>query len=174
MNFKSLIAMLCAGSMAAWAANNASVQAPMTGYIFDAQARAVRPMIGMPGGAYLGTPDGYRVGRRLGVARWFHRVRHGERATHFIRGLGRRKSNGRAGEWSDCSRLLRVEPDSTGAAIYSSTTRQAQILTHTAAGFSAGIPIDLSGIAGSVSAMAFDGQRIIVAATSGNVAVFTA
>ncbi|MGD0359669.1 MAG: hypothetical protein ABSC93_02300 [Bryobacteraceae bacterium] len=168
MNFKSVIAMLCAGSMPAWAANNASVQAPMTGYIFDPQARAVRPMIGMPGGAYLGTP----IATGLDAA-WVSpdgstafAMEKGQLTLYA--GLGGANPTGVPVNGAIAPDYFAWSPASTGAAIYSSTTRQAQILTHTAAGFSAGMPIDLSGIAGSVSAMAFDGQRIIVAATSAN------
>ena len=118
MNFKSLIAMLCAGSMAAWAANNASVQAPMTGYIFDAQARAVRPMIGMPGGAYLGTP----IATGLDAA-WVSpdgstafAMEKGQ-LTLYV-GLGGANPTGVPVNGAIAPDSFAWSPDSTGAAIY--------------------------------------------------------
>src|ERR1017187_819939 len=51
-----VILMICASSIAICANNNAAVRGPVTGYIFDAQAHAIRPMMGIPGAAYLGSP----------------------------------------------------------------------------------------------------------------------
>src|ERR1039457_7353995 len=50
-----VILMICASSIAICADNNAAVRGPVTGYIFDAQAHAIRPMMGIPNrGAHLG------------------------------------------------------------------------------------------------------------------------
>src|ERR1039458_5942511 len=51
-----VILMICASSIAICANNNAAVRGPVTGYIFDAQAHAIRPMMGIPGAAYPGSP----------------------------------------------------------------------------------------------------------------------
>ena len=58
--------------------------------------------------------------------------------------------------------------NSTGnaAAVYSSRTGQAQILTSLAQSPVAAVPIDLSGLPGQVTALAFDGQRLIVGVAS--------
>ena len=39
---------------AGWAQSSAGVNGPVTGFIFDAHAGAIRPMLGIPGAAYLG------------------------------------------------------------------------------------------------------------------------
>ena len=51
MTTRSLIPMICAGSVAIWADNSAAVLGPVTGFIFDAQASHIRPMLGIPGSA---------------------------------------------------------------------------------------------------------------------------
>jgi DNA-binding beta-propeller fold protein YncE len=57
-------------------------------------------------------------------------------------------------------------PDGTSAAVYSSKSGQAQILTDLTGKPTVGAPIDLSGMTGSLTALAFDGQRIIAGAAS--------
>lgn len=48
------ILFLAAGA-AALAAQQGSVSGPVAGYVFDAPARALRPVVGIPGAAYIGT-----------------------------------------------------------------------------------------------------------------------
>jgi DNA-binding beta-propeller fold protein YncE len=169
MTTNSLMLMICAGwiPMAAWAANDAAVAGPVTGFVFDAQAGHIRPMLGMPGSAYLGTtvisnvdsasvsPDGsaafaIQAGKLVlytGLASASPLavdLRGSITADHFAWG-----------------------PGATAAAIYSSKSAQAQIVSNLLETPSAGAPIDLSGLSGQVAALAFDGQQIILAVGSG-------
>jgi DNA-binding beta-propeller fold protein YncE len=67
--------------------------------------------------------------------------------------------------------------DTNAAAVYSSRTGQGQIVTGLASSPAAAAPIDLSGLPGQVTALAFDGQRLIVgvaSAGSGGVYLATA
>ena len=47
--------------MAGWAGSSASVGGPVTGFIFDSQTLAIRPMLGIPGAAYIGAPVASQV-----------------------------------------------------------------------------------------------------------------
>ncbi|MGA3079142.1 MAG: hypothetical protein ABSG56_36370 [Bryobacteraceae bacterium] len=47
-------------AISGWAQPSAGVAGPVTGFIFDAQLGAVRPMLGIPGAAYLG--NGVAIG----------------------------------------------------------------------------------------------------------------
>jgi len=57
-----LLLVFCAFAIAGWAANSASVGGPVTGFIFDSQVAAIRPMLGIPGAAYIGSPVASQVG----------------------------------------------------------------------------------------------------------------
>ena len=169
MTTSNLILMICAGSisMTAWAANDAAVAGPVTGFVFDAQAGHIRPMLGFPGAAYLGaavisnadsasvSPDGsaalaIQAGKLIlytglaSAAPTAVSLRGGIIADHFA--------------WA---------PDGTAAAIYSSKSGQAQIVSNLLEAPSAAAPIDLSALPGNVAALAFDGQQIILAVASG-------
>lgn len=159
--------VVCALAVAACAENPAGVGGPVTGYVFDARVGAIRPMLGIPGAAYLGTslvsqvenasiaPDGSAAltshsGRLIvyaelrAAAPVAITIEAGiSGADHFA--------------WA---------PDSGAAAVYASKTGQAQVLTGFAQAPSAGIPFGLSEIAGAVTAFAFDGQRVIFGVTS--------
>jgi hypothetical protein len=159
--------ILCAFAMAGWAAGSATLGGPVTGYIFNAQAGALQPMRGIPGAAYIGpaivtgveaaavAPDGSAalavVGGRLLV----------------YTALDGAQPSGVAvqGAIANVDRFAWAADGST-AAIYSSRSQQAQILTSLAQSPSAAAPIDLTGVAGAVTAMVFDGQRIVVGVAS--------
>lgn len=48
--------MIVALAVSGLAAQTSSVTGPVTGLVFDAHARAIRPMLGIPGASYLGDP----------------------------------------------------------------------------------------------------------------------
>lgn len=52
-NAKRLILLLCLAALAA-PAQEARLAGPVSGFLFDPQARAVRPILGVPGASYLG------------------------------------------------------------------------------------------------------------------------
>src|ERR1022692_1467585 len=60
MHTGRLFIALCALAISGWAQTSAGVAGPVTGFIFDAQLGAVRPMLGIPGAAYLG--NGVAIG----------------------------------------------------------------------------------------------------------------
>ena len=160
-----------------WAASSATVGGPVTGFIFDAQAGVIRPMLGIPGAAYLGTvtvtgvdaaavaPDGSAAlvlqerGTRLVL---YGGLRNGPPAAVAIRGAIAGVDHF---AWSG---------DSSSAAVYSSASGQAQILTNLAQSPAAGAPLDLSALPGPVTALAFDGQRIIVGVSGDSGGIYLA
>src|ERR1017187_457338 len=54
MHTGRLFISLCALAISGWAQTSAGVARHVTAFIFDAQVGAVRPMLGIPGAAYLG------------------------------------------------------------------------------------------------------------------------
>jgi len=162
-----LSVVLCAIAVAGWAETPASVGGPVTGFIFDSQARAIRPMLGIPGAAYLGSalvsrvdaaavaPDGFsafavQAGRLVLYTGLRSAVLKAVAIDGVIPGVNQFA-------WTS---------DGGAAAVYASNSGQAQILTNLAESPAAGAPIDLSGIAGAVTALAFDGQRLIIGAAA--------
>ena len=145
MSTTSLILMICAGSipMAAWAANNGAVAGPVTGFIFNAQAGRIRPMLGMPGSAYLGatvvsdvnsasvSPDGSAAfAIQAGKLLLYTGLASGTPTAVGLRG-------------AITADRFAWAPGATAAAIYSSKSAQAQIVSNLPETPSAGTPIDL-------------------------------
>ncbi len=163
MKFKRLILILCAGSIAGWA-DNTLLRGPMTGYVFDAQTRAIRPMMGFPGAAYLGAPLVSGVDRASvspdGSAALA--VQNGRMSLY--QGLGTASLAAIQVTGAIPADLFAWGPTHSAAA-YSSTTRQAQLFNLLSA-VPAGAPIDLSGLAGKITAIGFDGQHLILAMAS--------
>jgi hypothetical protein len=153
--------------LGAWAAIYGAenpVTGPVTGFIFDAQANAIRPMLGIPGAAYIGAPvvtsvtaaavapDGSAaLAVRGGALVWYTGLRSGAAAGAVVDGA-----------IGGVDRFAWA-PDAGAAAIYSSKGKQAQVVRNGVAGAA----IDLSGLPGPVTALAFDGQRIILGAAGG-------
>jgi hypothetical protein len=168
MKFERLILILCAGSMAGGASNNSPVLGPVTGYVFDAQAHTIRPMMGIPGAAYLGAPlveglDAASISPDGSAAFAIE----GTQLTLY-RGLGSAKAAAVPLNGGIAADYFAWAPSGTAAAVYSSAARQAQVFGNLLAASPASATIDLSGLAGRVAAIAYDGQRIILAASSPN------
>jgi hypothetical protein len=163
---------LCALAISGWAQPSAGVAGPVTGFIFDAPSGAVRPMLGIPGAAYLGNvvaaglktasvaPDGSAAlaVQQMGRLMLYTGLRSAAPpvALHVpgtIAGV-------------DHFAWPPVSITGSTAAVYSSRTGQAQILSGLGLSPIAGVPIDLSGLPGQVTALAFDGQRLIVGVAS--------
>jgi hypothetical protein len=164
---RKLVLVFGAFAIAGWAGSSASVGGPVTGFIFDSQAGAIWPMLGIPGAAYLGapvaswvaagsvSPDGSAaLAMQVGRLMLYTGLRGASPATVTITG---------AIAGVDHFAWL---ADGSAAAVYSSKSGQAQILTNLAQTPAAGAPIDLSGIQGTLAALAFDGQRIIAGAAA--------
>jgi len=155
--------------MTACAQVAAGVAGPVTGFIFDPPSETIRPMLGIPGAAYLGdavatglsaaavSPNGTlalgveRTGRLLLYTGLSHSGAHPVSVPGAIPG-------GSLFAWS---------ADSSAAAVYAVGSLKAQIVTASAKAPAAGAAIDLSSLPGAVAAMAFDGQRILVGVSGG-------
>ena len=168
---KGVMLILCASAAAAAADVIPAVHGPVTGFVYDAQARAIRPMLGLPGAAYLGapvvsaleaasvSPDGSTVvgiqaGRLVVYTGINNAAPPARRVPAAISGADRFA-------WA---------PSSAAAVVYSSTQAQVINLSGTP---EAGAPISLAGIPGELAALAFDGSEII-AGSSGGIYVVTA
>jgi len=168
---KTFFLLLPAAALAAWAANDAAVRGPVTGFVFDSQTHALRPMLGIPGAAYLGpsavspadaawvSPDGSAAlvaqAGRLSLYTGF-----GNATPAAIRIPGGIVPDRVA--WA---------PADGAAALYSSGNAQVQIVTSLVTAPVAASPIDVSGIPGQITAMAFDGQLLLlgVSGSSGGI-----
>ncbi|HUE05685.1 MAG TPA: hypothetical protein VMR62_39450 [Bryobacteraceae bacterium] len=174
-----LIIVLGALAIPGWAQPSAAVAGPVTGFVFDTQLGAVRPMLGIPGAAYLGkvvatgmdaasiAPDGSAAlaVERTGKLVLYGALRSGTPAALPITGA---IAGADHFAWA---------ANSATAAVYSSGAGQVQILTSLAASPAAGAPLDLAGLPGPVTALAFDGQHLLIgvaAATSGGIYVASA
>ena len=162
-----LLLIFCEFAIVGWAGSSASLGGPVTGFVFDSQTLAIRPMLGIPGAAYIGAP----VASQVAAAS----VSPDGSAAFVIR-LGRLvlytglRGTAPASVTVD-NAILGVDrfawaANATAAAVYSSKSGQAQILTNLAQTPAAGAPIDLSSIPGTVAALAFDGQHILAGAAS--------
>jgi hypothetical protein len=162
-----LALILCPFAIQVWAGSTATVGGPVTGFVFDAQLGAIRPMLGIPGAAYLGaavasqldsasvSPDGsaalaVQAGRLL-----------------LYTGLGTQAPAVApvAGAIAGIDHFAWAAAGGA-AAVFSSMAGQAQILTGLGQSPAAGAPIDLSAIPGQVASLAFDGQRILIGVAS--------
>ena len=168
-----LLIALGAFAISGWAQPSAAVSAPVTGFVFTTSG-AIRPMFGVPGAAYLGDA----IAGGLSAAS----VAPDGSAALAVQPSGKLVLN--SGLRGAAPVALAVSgaiaaPDhfawapntnagsaNTAAAVYSSGTGQGQILTGLATSPSAGPPIDLSGLPGPVTALAFDGQRLILGVAS--------
>jgi len=168
MHSGRLLIALGALAIPGWAQPSAGVAGPVTGFIFDGQLGAVRPMLGVPGAAYLGklvatglnaasvAPDGSAA---LAV----------QQGGKLVLYSGLRSAS--PAPLAVASAIAGADyfawtPNASAAAVYSSRTGEGQILTSLAPSPAAAAPIDLSGLPGRVTALALDGQRLIVGVAS--------
>ena len=163
MSTSRLLIALAACAMAVWAQPTSGVTGPVTGFIFGAAAGDIRPMLGIPGAAYLGlemargletasiAPDGAMAlgsARRTGVLMLYTGLR-----------TASPKSVRVTGGISAADRFAWA-PDGASAAVYS-PRGEAQILTGLAT-----TPVVSSVALGNlprpVTALAFDGKYLII------------
>jgi sugar lactone lactonase YvrE len=167
MHTRFLIAV-SALAVSGWAQTSAGVAGPVTGFAFDGQQGALRPMLGIPGAAYLGgamatglnaassAPDGSAAlaVQQNGNLVLYSSLRTAKPVALAVTGAVASPDHF---AWT---------PDSTSAAVYSSSASQGQILTSLAPSPAAAAPIDLSSLPGPVTVLAFDGQRLILGVAS--------
>jgi hypothetical protein len=151
-----------------WAQTSPGVAGPVTGFLFDGQVGAVRPMLGIPGAAYLGgalatglntatiAPDGSAALalQQSGKLVLYSGLRTASPVALAVAGAIVGPDHF---AWT---------ADSASAAVYSSSGAQGQILTSLAPSPAAAAPIDLSSLPGPVTVLACDGQRLILGVAS--------
>ena len=132
------------------------------GLIFDAQARAVRPVFGVPGAAFAGDPLVSDAD-----AAW---IAPGGSAALVLR-AARLEVYAASGSavLQDAIGDVELAAWSAGAdvvALYSSKTSQVQMIRNVSGTPAPGAAVDVSGLPGRVSSLACDGQRVILAVVS--------
>lgn len=164
MKVVSVLALWLAGSIAA--AQSVEISGPVSGFIFDPRAGAIRPIYGLPGAAYLG--DALAVGLE-----WAS-VSPGGRAALVIKegrlwgvyGLDRLQPVWHAVE-AVAVRAQRAawSPDGSAAVIYCSTSGLAQVISNLGNAPSAGEPL---AVGSEISALAVDSRgRVAVGRADG-------
>jgi len=165
------LALLMLGACALIAlADDARVSGPVPGFVFDRSTQSIRPIYGVPGASYLGpsVADGFDAVSisPLGISALA--TQSGK--LYFIRNLdgGQPDSTPLDSAISGASQFA-WGPDGMSAAVYCAGSGQAQVLRNLDGRDSSKAPaiedaIDLSPLA--VSALAFDGKRLLIGATS--------
>lgn len=176
MRMRSLIAFLALPALATVAAGqNSTIQGPGGGFVFDAAAGAIRPVIGIPGASYLGPPvlSGLSLaavapdGKRALVG--------GEDGTRFIADLRDVSNSARflPGVIENPDRVLWGAGSTT--VLYSAQTRRLQFLRDEGAGLVPGAPCDLSSLPSPVSLLAADpdaGVAAVAASSEGRLTIY--
>ena len=160
----SIILFICA--IAAPAAGDTAIGGPVAGFVFDQKTHALRPMLGVPGAAYLGdplltdldaaaiAPDGDRaLAVREGALMLVTRLKSSPEAAALEGAI-------------DGADLLAFSADGATAAIFSSQSRRAQVLRNLLKAPAAGGAIDLAALAGTVTALAISGDDLLVGITA--------
>lgn len=168
MHTTRLVLTFGALTISGWAQPSAGVAGPVTGFIFDAQAGAVRPMLGIPGAAYLGNGVGSGLDAASvapdGSAALAVQQRGGKLVLYTGLRNARPTSVVVAGAMAGPDQFAWTA-DASAAAVYS-RAGQGQMLTGLGQSPVVGAPIDLSSLPGQVTALAFDGERLILAVAS--------
>jgi len=173
---RMLFTALGALTVSAWAQSLTDVAGPVTGFVFDAPSGAVRPMLGIPGAAYLGpamavgvtaaspAPDGSAV---LAVAA------SGKLLIYTGLQNAAPTATTVSGAIGAPSRFA-WSADASAAAIYSSASGQAQVISGLPKSPAPGAAIDLSTLPGPVTSLACEGQHVIAGVSGDSGGLFLA
>jgi hypothetical protein len=159
-----LASLLCMCGLVALA-DDARLSGPVPGFVFERSSHSIRPIFGVPGSSYLGpsVADGFDTASvsPLGISALA--TQSGK--LYFIRHLNSSQPDSMPldGAMSGAT-LFTWSPDGTSAALYSADSRQAQVLRNLDGTPTIEDPIDLSSLNGPVSALAFDGKRLLIGA----------
>jgi hypothetical protein len=148
-------------------ADDARVSGPVPGFVFERSTQSIRPIVGVPGSSYLGpsVADGFDVASvsPLGITALATQsgklclLRNLDSGQPGFMPLDGAISGAGWFAWSQ---------DGLSAAVYSADSRQAQVLRNLDKAPTIEDPIDLSSLNGAVSALAFDGKRLLIGAAS--------
>ena len=159
-----LASLLCLGALATLA-QDARLSGPVPGFVFDRSSQSIRPIFGVPGSSYLGpsVADGFDTASvsPLGISALA--IQSGK--LNFIRNLSGSQPDSMPldGAISGAS-LFAWSPDGLSAAVYSADSQQAQVLRNLDGTPTVDDAIDLSSLNAPVSALAFDGKRLLIGA----------
>ncbi len=176
MRMRTAITSLALPFLAVVAAGqNSTIQGPGGGFIFDAAAGAIRPVIGIPGASYLGPPvlSGLSLaavapdGKRALIA--------GQDGVRFIADLTDITSSARflPGALENPDRML--FDSGSSAVLYSAQNRQLQFLRDEGAGLVPGAICDLSSLPPPVALLAADagaGIAAMAASSEGRLTIY--
>lgn len=162
---KTLFYLLCAVPLIGAADDRTAISGPVAGVVFDQPSGALRPVLGVPGAAYLGSslatgidaagvsPDGSAALAVRGGSLFL--------VTHL---------KDPAPVWTSIDGAIgaadRFAWSSDTAAVYSSASGQAQILRQLSDNPAASPAIDLSGLPGPASALALAGDSLLIGVQS--------
>jgi len=156
--------MLCALHMFAADQGRTTVGGPVAGFVFDQKMHGVRPMVGLPGAAYLGDAvlDGVDAAGIAPDGSSALAVQSGRLI--LLSGLktGEITAKGIENAIAGADRFAWAA-DGSAAAVYASASGRAQVIRDGAAGE----PVDLSNLPGTVSALAVDSSGKLLAGVAG-------
>lgn len=113
------ILLLASVLLASAAAQTAAVRGPVSGVVYDGAERAVRPVIGVPGAAYLGPPIAAEIDFAGIAPSGQSAVVLAAGALYFVRGLQGGEPRWRALEQRSSAGLAAWSPDSGTVAVWS-------------------------------------------------------
>ena len=174
--------LLGCGLCALVALGETRLTGPTAGFIFQRSSQTIRPILGVPGSAHVGvsTVEGFENASISPLGTSALATRRG--VLYLVRGL----QTGQLEEQPVVNSIPAVNrfawsPDGESAALYSADSRQAQIIRtpqspavcdgavivsglHAICLVNAGDPIDLTAVEGAVSALVFDGKKLLIGA----------
>lgn len=165
---KKFLLITLAIPLLGFAEDGGPIRGPVAGFVFDRETRAIRPVLGVPGSSYLGAsilsdadaasiaPDGSAA---LAVQ---------QSRLIVVKGIKTSSPEAIAVEGAIANPDL-FAWSRTAAVIYSSATRQAQIVKELGTSPAASAAIDLSGLPGVVASIALHGDSILAGTEGGGV-----
>lgn len=165
MTPRRLACVFSACSFALLAADTAAVNGPVMGLIYDSTDRTVRPVFGIPGAAFAGDPlvsDGDAAWMAPDASAALV-LRAGRLEIHSGLGSLRGSFTVLDGTIQDIHTAVWA-PDASAVALYSAKTAQIQTIGNISQAPVAAAPI---GVPDPVTALAFDGNTVLIASPGG-------
>lgn len=152
------------------AGQNSAMSGPVSGFVYDAPSRGIRPVVGVAGTAYLGAAVASGLEGAFIAPNGKHAVALREGRMVLLRGLestAEESDLGAAHYWE----IAAWSPDSSAFAVYSAVTRSVRLLRNLPGEPAWEAPIDVSTLGGVLSSLAV-GQsgRFLVAGIRGEAA----
>ena len=161
MKFRYLTLVLCAFPVMGSAQDRAAVSGPVSGFVFDQKVQALRPVVGVPGAAYVGSAAlaGYGMAAVAPDGSAALAVKEGK--VVLIAGLKAEPAEIAVDGAIDGIDRIAWAADSTAAAVYASASGAGQVLRNLNGTPAAGDAMDLSALPGAVTALACAADGIL-------------